>query len=298
MRKFISKAALFFLIIIALDVATGYLFDYFQANAKGGTNARSNHICDEGTEDILVFGSSRAIHHYNPDIIASSTGLSCYNCGQDGQGIILNYGRLRLLTSRYQPKVIVYDLSGFDVESGDNHKYLASLRPFYYREGIPEIFSAVDRKERIKMLSSFYRYNSTFLSLILNYIHPVVQDHLGYRPLQGKLDSSIPSGYSPDYQRPAADSLKLSFVKKFIELSEGSKLIFVVSPVWDGVTSDNSPIKELCAQKGLPFIDMSADPRFLRNDEVFRDYSHLNSEGADEFTDIFCREQLLPLLAE
>ena len=132
--------------MIVIDCVIGTMFSTLLAKAKGGNNARNNYINDYTTQDILIFGSSRAIHHYHPTIISDSTDMTCYNCGQDGNGVILNYGRLLMIGKRYKPKMIIYDVQNtFDLTAGeDNHKYLAWLKAYYDHEGVDNIFDSVD----------------------------------------------------------------------------------------------------------------------------------------------------------
>ena len=121
--KFIRKIALFFLLLIVLDFSIGQAFNYMSVHSKGGYVAHHNHIIDKTHEDILIFGSSRAIHHYNPEIISKDLNMTCYNAGQDGNGIILFYGWWKLISQRYHPKLIIYDITtGFDLQKNDNHK--------------------------------------------------------------------------------------------------------------------------------------------------------------------------------
>ena len=72
--------------------------DYVVKNIEVGGRGRDNYICDKSVDDILIFGSSRAVHHYNSSMIEDSLGMSCYNCGDDGNGIILSYGRLSMIS--------------------------------------------------------------------------------------------------------------------------------------------------------------------------------------------------------
>ena len=39
--------------------------------------------------DLLVFGSSRANHHYVPEVFEDSLKLTFYNTGKDGSGIFI-----------------------------------------------------------------------------------------------------------------------------------------------------------------------------------------------------------------
>lgn len=127
--------------LVGLDLLSGFIFREMTNKAKGGDTARNEYIAHKVDAPILIFGSSRAIHHYVPKIFRDSLGIDCYNCGQDGMGIILFYGRYKMITQRYIPKVIVYDvLSGFDLEQGDNYSYIGWLKPYYDIPGIDSIF--------------------------------------------------------------------------------------------------------------------------------------------------------------
>ena len=87
MKKYIAKIFIFFVIMVSLDVVVGVLSDYLVTNAKSGATQKSEYICEKTKEDILIFGSSRAVHHYNPLIIQDSLNMTCYNCGYDACGM-------------------------------------------------------------------------------------------------------------------------------------------------------------------------------------------------------------------
>ena len=110
MKKFILHILVFFAIVTAVDYVAGKVFRYIQIKAGGRTGAEW-YACKEMKEDIIIMGSSRAIHHYVPRIIADSLGMSCFNAGQDGNGIILQYGRWKMISERYTPKLIIYDVN-------------------------------------------------------------------------------------------------------------------------------------------------------------------------------------------
>lgn len=288
MKKFLIKVIIFFTFLSVLDYAAGRTFDYLSTHAKGGMTKRDNYICDELESDILLCGSSRCVHHYNPKIISDSLGLSCYNSGQDGNGIILLYGRLQMIKSHYEPKMIIYDISpGFDLLIGeDNHRYLTWLKPHYSRKGISEIFQSVDRTERYKMLSSMYRYNSHFFELAVDYFHPIINvDDNGFVPIATEMDKSkIRRKSSSRKDKYQFDSLKLDYLRKYVD-EVGNRLVFVVSPIWYGMdTAQLQPLIDLCKSRKIPLLDYSNNPKFVHNDIYFKDGSHLNARGADEFT--------------
>lgn len=148
MIKFLRNLAILAIIILAIDILAGVVFSHWLTNVTTGVLGNDNYICYHCKDDVLVFGSSRAKFHYNADLMSDSLGLSAYNCGASGQGIILSYGRLLMMKKRYQPKVIIYEVTPeFDLLKDDNQKYLSFLRTHYDQPGIPEIFDKVDPSE-------------------------------------------------------------------------------------------------------------------------------------------------------
>ena len=115
MKKFLLKVVLFLACVVIMDLVFGYGFSWLRSHAKGGSTANCEYIANRVEEDIIILGSSRATHHYIPQIIEDSLGMSCYNCGEEGNGVILAYGRLKMLTNRYKPQLILYEItSGYD----------------------------------------------------------------------------------------------------------------------------------------------------------------------------------------
>ena len=287
MKRYLLKIVLFFALVLIADVVIGHIFSYLVVHAKGGENGRNNYISKEVKEDVLVFGSSRAEHHYNPLIIADSLGLSCYNCGQGGMGVILSYARYQLACQRYTPKLVILEVTPYlDLSDGsENYTALKYLRAYYDEEGIADIFESIDPKEKYKMFSRMYRYNSNFIQIIGDYLHPLSSDGInGFHPKYGEMDTmKISTKTAPDNY--SFDQLKLNYMEKMVDLSKGTKVIFVVSPIWYGMDSRQlQPIKELVEKKNLIFIDFSNSAKYVHNNDYFKDGTHLNAQGADEFT--------------
>ena len=288
MKRFLIRIALFFALVAVADMLGGFVLNYLARHAKGGFTQRDNYICDKLETDFLLMGSSRCVRHYNPQIITDSLGLSCYNTGQMGNGIILNYGRLRMIDERKKPQLVVYDvMPEFDIFQGeDNHRYLAWLKQHYVREGIADIFETIDGTEKYKMQSRLYRYNSRVVELLADYLHPISEARSdGFSPLNGELDKSKIRQETGDVTIPKVDEIKMRYVNKLIDELNGSKLYFVVSPRWYGLDSTQfEPIIEVCQQRGIAFIDFSNDPKYVHQDIYFKDGNHMNARGADEFT--------------
>lgn len=288
MKKFFFKVGLFFIALIIVDRALGMMFAYMGEHAKGGYIGHHIYVTDKTNEDILIFGSSRAIHHYNPQILTDSLGMSCYNCGQDGNGIVLFYGLWQMIKERYHPKMIIYDVStSFDLYEGEsNTKYLGWLRMDYDRPGVKQIFAAIDPTEKYKMMSMLYRYNSKFMQNITDYVHPIFGiEGNGFLPLKGEMDTLKIRDNHEELVVEQIDSIKIRFIKKLIDETKDVELVFVASPSWYEPNGDEyKPIREICEQRKVKFIDFSSNEKYIHQNEWFKDGLHLNARGADEFT--------------
>ena len=290
MKKYIFKIFIFAIIIVISDILWGAFFRYWFRNIQSGEIGKANYIAEQLDEDILIFGPSRAEFHYNPLIISDSLGMTCYNCGASGYGILAAFGRLSLIKEHHQPKIIIVEASrDFDVITSDNNKYLGLFKKDYERGKILELFNDIDSTQKFKMLSQMYRYNSNFTHNPITIIRPF---HGKYKP--DELNGFLPQKKSFDPMKinlahmnsdGEIDSLKLKYVERFIDLAQGSQLFFVSSPIWYGMSPEHlAPIKEICKRRNIPFIDFSNDTKYVHNNTLFVDGKHLNDKGADEFT--------------
>lgn len=288
MKLFIGKILLFIAIMRVADAALGMFFKPLVPHAKGGDTKRIEYICHHTSEELVVFGSSRAVHHYDPQIIEDSLHLTAYNCGKNGNGIILLYGWYKLMQKRYQPKYIIYDIMpSFDLLEGDNMTFLPSIRYYYDEPPIDSIFWSVDAMERYKMLSYAYRYNSQFFQLIIDNIKPLREDIKGYRPLQGTINYEPKPASPPQSQAYSYDPLKLYYLERLVKdcQTAGTQLIFAVSPRYKNKDATVlAPLYDLCKRYNLPLIDHYTDEAFNLQKTYFRDSAHMNQEGAAAYT--------------
>lgn len=299
MKKFVSKVILFLIGLVVLDVLVGVGARYLVGHAKGGDTGLNNYICHEMKDECIIFGSSRGMHHYDPNIIADSLGMSCWNCSLDGNGIILMYGRYKMLSARYTPKMLIYDVqTSFDLLENDNHKYLRNLRYYYDDPCVDSIFWRVDPLERIKMLSNCYRYNYQWLQLISDNVHPLRSNDKGYKPMdktmtykpKASYKSKVSAPQEEDYQY---DSLKLYYLEQLVVAckANGTRLVFAVSPQFN--THDDKvyqPLKDICRKYHLPFLNHYCDKDFVDKTDYFYDSVHMNRKGATAYTKMLVGE--------
>ncbi len=287
----------FLFIVIFLDQLFGVVMSSVLKNTEKGDWGRNNFIFNKVNSDILILGSSRAIHHFNPQIFSDTLGMSCYNCGEDGMGIFLMYARFVAITERYKPKLIIYEiLPGFDMfKERDNLKYMKFLRPYINNPLVESISNNISSVEQYKLLSNAYRYNSVFLDILAQRISrasETAKDYT-YMPLykemryhtKREVDSKVQS-------KVLLDTLKMTYIEQMMISCKksGIKMVCTVSPIYSSF-SDNQilPLQALCDKYDVPIINYSNERTFCDHG-LFADESHLNVKGAELFSAILASQ--------
>lgn len=287
MKRFIINILVFFGIVTAVDVVAGKVFGYIQASEAKGRTGVECHVCKALDEEVLIMGSSRASHHYVPQILEDSLGLSCFNGGQDGNGIVMQYGRWKMLSERKVPKLIVYDIEpSFDMVENDNERYIDRLKPFAGDKTVRAYMASLFPMEGLKLMSSMYRYNYKFLEILSDcVVSPTIQQ--GYIPLKGHIRQEMIEAKSESTMaRLEVDAVKLEYLEKLISEVQGAgcRIVLVSSPYWKGHTqTDFSSIEALAEKYGVAFLNYD-ESDLAGNPDYFADSMHLNDDGANEFT--------------
>ena len=118
---FTAKMILLLFIIFLLDFSIGQILRYFYFKSECGRQYRATYAIEKTTADVLIFGSSRAYHHYIPPLIENKLKQSCYNTGSPGQYLLYNYATLKAVLKRYTPKIIILDVTAGDLKTGYEH---------------------------------------------------------------------------------------------------------------------------------------------------------------------------------
>lgn len=285
--------------LILLDLAVGFLCGFLRSHAKGGVTQHNYYIAEECMDDIIILGSSRAKFHYIPSIITDSLGMSCYNCGEGGDGAILAFARLGMLTERYTPKLVIYEVSPvYDyiagVDDGTRHSFY--LKPYYYKESAHKMIDNFSTpKNRLMMLSSMYRNNLAILTYCLDNV--IFRDNMnGYAPLYGVMKGQGSNWTVKEEVKNKpyiVDEKKLQVFRDIVSLCKQKDipLLFVVSPNYEGKAGGFYDIARLLAQSNeIPFLDYSGMECIVHNPSYFKDTKHLNDKGARLFTEMFVSE--------
>ena len=287
------KSVLLFLIILfSADRVIGYYLESLYLKSKNGEFYQTTYAIKEANEDVLIFGSSRAMHHYNSNIIEKHVQLPTYNLGRSGENILYSYAVFSQVLSNHKPKLVILDVqpSEFSWKAGKEGEdaMIAALLPFKDFPVINKNISEI-RKSEVFLSNLFktYPYNSN-VAQILGYYYGFMSDEEsknGYVALKGTKISEK----QPRHQRRqnrGNDPELIRVFTDFISLAKANnvQLCVMVSPTTDKLNTSSIPvIRKLTEEAAIPFFDCSALPDF--NDyRLFYDETHLNEDGAALFT--------------
>jgi hypothetical protein len=282
------------MLTFAVDRILGGLMEHAYKHSKYGIFHRQEYCLHKSRDEIVILGSSRAAHHYIPQILTDSLNLSCFNCGSDGQCVYYSYGILSSYIHRgAAPKVVIYEVMPLDIEKyqGSSFNLDAAIDRFLPVYGeFPVIDSLVALngwKEKIKILSDTYRYNSDAVQLIKCNFLPEREDR-GYEAIYGQLDVKLFEFDKKQEIRQDAsiDKQKEDCLRKLIHLCKVNniKMIMCYSPYYNTPSGKSiALIKEIAEESDIQFWDYSRDVKFNRP-EFFYDIMHLNDIGAKCFS--------------
>lgn len=286
-----ARVALNLALIAALtwsgDRAIGTALRHYYFTQTSGFHARTTYALDGTTAGVLVFGSSRANHHYAPEPFERQFGARFYNTGRDGQNIFYQTALLSAILRRHTPQTIVLEFDSLQDEPGDLDS-LSSLLPYYAtHEAVRPYVEMRGPYERFKLLSAIYPFNSQLLSIAVGNLtlnRARYAERSGYVPLSGVWRGGVAPSPSGGKARSPA---KIAAFVRFLDLAarSGARVAVVHSPALRGAvsTQDLALAKALCGVRKIPFLDFSGDPAW-RDPALYRDADHLNDRGAQRFS--------------
>ena len=292
-QYFFIKLLTLLLIVFMLDFTAGKILRYYYFKEESGMLSRTTYSIDKTNEDILIFGSSRANHHYHPEVFENRLNQSYYNAGRDGQYIFYHYAVLKGILKRYIPKIVILDLNSGELRKDqESYDRLSALLPYY--KSHREIRSIIELKspfEKIKLCSAIYPYSSLIFTIAIgntDYNKKKQGDIKGYVPLTNVLNQPTVTHNQPP--KNDLDSVKVKFFESFIKdcIQSNTKLYIVCSPYFhDAGYSDPSILagKEIAKKYGIAFFDFSRDTVFTNKAGLFSDIMHLNDKGARIFSE-------------
>lgn len=289
----LKRAMTFVFIVFIADLLTGEVLRHFYFSQESGQLYRTTYSVDSTEADAVVFGSSRANHHYKPGVLADKTGMEVYNAGREGNFIFYHYGVLSAVLERHTPEIVILDfVRGEFRYNSSGYDRLSSLLP-YYRDH-PEMRETIQLKskfEQLKLASRIYPFNSMILTIAAANagMYESEEDENGYIPLKGEWEEEIDAEKVPDLYD--VDTKAVEAYRSFLEdcVRAGTEVYVFCSPVFLNYTYEDLSVtmgRRIAEELGVSFIDLGNDPRFLSDPGLYWDVYHLNDRGAEEYSEV------------
>ena len=305
----IFRIAFFFGFFFAVDRFLGWglesLFFKIEVGDEGGyiNNAIKNNY------DIYIFGSSRAHNHFDPSVIRGILKMSSFNVARAGSSLAFAdvLSSILLETKKDYPEYLILEVSEDDLIPDREKERLNSLKflmpyldrsQYLYEQML--LYGGIG--QRIKFYSRSYRYNSMLVPIIVNSIIKPSQDHLNYKgfiPREGIVKDfyfSTSAEFSPPIYSPEMEHHLRLFIRR--ALAKKIKCIIVSSPKlfrsqgemlrWELSTKK---IREIVEEEKAIYFEYSFTHKDLfQNPQLYRDFGHLNKEGAKLFSQLFSED--------
>ncbi len=288
-RNLLILIVLFFIV----DRLLGKWIQYKYRNAAQGDIKTFAHSITDPSEDIFIYGSSRAVHGYDCNMFSNITGYSCFNNGRENSTILYHNMILKAMLKKRVPQIIILDFAPKELSWGETENSRNVLANMILPYAITDTaFANIAKqqfpKEYVKAkLSWLYAYKSSVMPL-LNVKNPAHSKEInGYRPLEGSKVKATPMSFAGTDQAPdsAARYAFEQFVKTVLE--NHIRLYLIQSPIYVKYYSSSASLdyaKAVLKKYEIPFWDYAFDPMFYKP-EYFYDYIHLNKTGAALFSE-------------
>lgn len=284
---------LFILIVLffIVDRLLGLWLQYQFNKVPQGDIKTFTHSITNPSEDIFIYGSSRAMHGYDCAIFKNVLGYSCFNNGKENSTILYHNLVLDEMLKKHIPKIIILDLAPKEFSWGETQNSKTVLANTILPYSIHDtVFANIAKqqfpKEYIKArLSRLYAYKSSVIP-IFNAKKGRETEINGYRPLEGSKVKPVPLDYGDEEEAP--DSVAEHSFDQFVQtvLQHQIRLYVIQSPIYVKYYESTPSLdyaKKVLEKYNIPFWNYAFDTT-LYKPGFFYDYIHLNKTGAALFS--------------
>ncbi len=293
--RILFRSLIFVLIVLVSDWLVGKAMAYMYGRTHDITISKIRYTFFDSDEDILILGSSRAQHHYIPEVLVKGTGLTAFNGGLGGQPLAFSLVQLSETFKRYKPKAVILDVTPDFRFDHDSDPRLKILGPYYKTNSLARsiLLDNGTKFERVKYMSSVYPYNGVLADLVLACFYVPDVSIKGYIASPG-------GSIDPDWQMNESEqdyngipAKQKRYLKAIADLcnEEGVKLWIIISPLYNTTEGEkiiSAEVSGFASESGIGFLNFS---QALTDYRLFKDHLHLSTAGAEAFT-VMVRDSL------
>jgi hypothetical protein len=298
-RRIAAFFLLFALLLIMLNGTVNYGMHRITTSGYGVSN---RVMTGKVNAEIVISGSSRALTHYESEIIEKITGCTTFNVGRNGAQTDMQLAYLKAyLNNNAKPELVIHNLDLFSFQTSKEIFDPAQYMPYLDQ---PPIYNAICKiypdawKWKYLPLYGYVAEDMRFSWLrglkALTGIQPG-EDHVqGFLPRHTawtgdfeKYRASHPDGVLTEVEAQGVQD-----IEELIEFCQRKdvKVLLVYSPEYHEMQllERNRPeifqkIREICKKYNVPLWDYSDSPISL-DCGWFYNSQHLNAQGARLFS--------------
>jgi hypothetical protein len=302
-RHGVQRIAAFFLLFALLSIGLNVVINYGMHRITTSGYGVSNRVMGgKVNAEIVISGSSRALTHYESEIIEKITGFSTFNIGRNGAQTDMQLAYLKAyLNNNAKPKLVIHNLDLFSFQTSkeifDPAQYMPYLDQTPIYDAIRKIYPDA-WKWKYLPLYGYVAEDMRFswlqgLKALLG-INPQEDQIQGFQPRFTswtgdfeKFRASHPDGVLTEMETQGVRE-----IEELIELcrQQDVKVLLVYSPEYHEMQllERNRPeifqkIREICEKYNVPLWDYSDSPISLDRG-WFYNSQHLNAQGARVFS--------------
>jgi hypothetical protein len=300
-----SGLAVFLLAAVLLTCGLHLVVQAGMRRIRGGAVGDFNLIADGRVNaDLIISGSSRAVLHYDPDILEKATGLKAFNIGRIGARTYVHTGVLNFyLHHNLSPRMLIENADLNSMEVASDLYDLPQYTPYLSDDALYEALRL--RYPRIWLARYLPLYG--YVANDVEFRHyQGLQALRGVQPSEGYRKGFLPSRrtWTDAFARLKANRKALSYqsdsdgVRDFEAFlsaarSRGIPTVVVFSPVYyehlamvDGLNQIRASFAAVARKYNAEFWDFTDLEPVSRDTRYFFDSTHMNARGATVFSEV------------
>lgn len=277
--------------------------------ARNGNNRKYHTFTKSKTDyDVLFFGTSHVLNAIAPMQLWNEYGITSYNLGYHGCGIVKTYYLLQIALKYHKPKIAVFDIFTIDITSKTPEAELSHELGLFHEtfdpfplskikiDAINDIFS--DTRNRMELYCPFYLYHNRWTEISpLEFVKDFGRKYIVYfKPFETKgMELRIGVKGDQSFIVPGKnsyigqESIGMQYAKKIIEYCKAKDIIpvfmFIPYSAQESLFEWRNAFKKILEEENVSFCDMTNGIVNFDIDQYDLN-SHLNPSGARKVTDM------------
>jgi hypothetical protein len=292
LRPLIYSSLLFVSLLFLADRVIGYYLKSLYFSQKKGEFYETTYALNHVKEDVLIFGSSRAVRHYDPLVLGDSLKMTALNVGKLGNTLLYSDAVFSQILTYHKPKMVILDVSPIEFAASERERGQKSmLNTLLKYHDLPVIENRIkELSVRDLILSKLfwtYEFNSSIYTMLINDKGSSnLHQSKGFSARKGtKVTEYLVKEHNHSYKE---DPLLIKTFHNFLEKAKRNNIqVHVVISPTTLYQSHNSvaKIKSITQKFDYDFIDVRHKPEFKKV-SLYYDRTHLNEKGARKFSEL------------